>query len=185
MSNAEETVLWADGLRLQPMWLTPAAEIYEAARASQREIGRWMEWCHENYQQHETEEFLALLPASWERGDGFCFAIHDAESQRFLGSVGLNNFHPLHSFANLGYWVRADATARGVASRSTRAVAAWALYHLNLERLEIVVAAGNSASQRVAEKAGAKREGVLRNRLVLKDGTTDAVMYSLIAEDFL
>jgi RimJ/RimL family protein N-acetyltransferase len=184
MPNANETVLQIDGLLLRPMWLTPAAEIYQAARASRPEIGRWMEWCHENYQQHETEAFLAVAAQQWEQGVMFGFAVHDAATNRFLGSVGLNAFHPQHPFANLGYWIRTDATGQGVASRATRAVAAWALYHLNLERLEIVVAAGNIASQRVAEKAGAKREGLLRKRLAINGGAEDAFIFSFVAEDF-
>jgi len=43
-----------------------------------------------------------------------------------------------------------------------------------------VIAVGNSRSQRVAEKIGATREGVLRSRLVLPSGPSDAVMYSLV-----
>jgi RimJ/RimL family protein N-acetyltransferase len=42
-----------------------------------------------------------------------------------------------------------------------------------------VIAAGNLASQRVAEKAGATREGILRGRLILHDVAHDAVMFSL------
>jgi ribosomal-protein-serine acetyltransferase len=38
-------------------------------------------------------------------------------------------------------------------------------------------------SQRVAEKSGALREGVLRNRLLLHGKIHDAAMYSLTPED--
>ena len=55
---------------------------------------------------------------------------------------------------------------------------------LNLIRAEIVVAVGNTASLRVAEKAGARREGILRNRMVVREMVYDAVIYSLIPQDF-
>jgi RimJ/RimL family protein N-acetyltransferase len=58
-----------------------------------------------------------------------------------------------------------------------------AFEQLGLVRVEIVVAVGNEASQRVAQKVGALREGILRNRIVLGDKIYDAVMYSLIPED--
>jgi len=45
------------------------------------------------------------------------------------------------------------------------------------------VAVGNVASQRAVEKAGAHREGVLRNRLILGDEPVDAVLYSLVPMD--
>ncbi len=46
------------------------------------------------------------------------------------------------------------------------------------------MAVGNRPSLRVAEKVGAKREGTLRNRILVRDRTYDAVMHSLVPEDF-
>jgi RimJ/RimL family protein N-acetyltransferase len=51
---------------------------------------------------------------------------------------------------------------------------------LKLNRIEILVAVDNLASQRVAAKVGAVREGVLRNRLLLHGKIHDAVIFSLI-----
>jgi RimJ/RimL family protein N-acetyltransferase len=56
---------------------------------------------------------------------------------------------------------------------------------LGLQRIEILAAVGNKASQRVAEKAGAKKEGLLRKRLSIRGQAHDAVMYSLIASDLI
>ena len=184
MIKPEETILRADELLLRPLWLSRAEEIYEAALASRQEIGQWLEWCHADYQIKDSQNFLATLPEAWARREAFGFSILDAATNRLLGSVGLNGFHALQPFANLGYWVRTDATRRGVASRATRCVAGWALRELGLRRVEIVAATGNVASQRVAEKAGARREGVLRQRLTIKGAPTDAVMFSFVAEDF-
>jgi len=41
----------------------------------------------------------------------------------------------------------------------------------------------NERSQRVAEKSGARREGVLRNRLVIREQVRDVVLFSLTPED--
>jgi ribosomal-protein-serine acetyltransferase len=65
-----------------------------------------------------------------------------------------------------------------------RLAARFGFEELKLRRIEIVVAVGNEASQRVAEKAGAKREGVLRNRLVVGDAAHDTMMNSFIPEGF-
>ncbi|MEA2205760.1 MAG: hypothetical protein QOE77_2536 [Blastocatellia bacterium] len=46
-----------------------------------------------------------------------------------------------------------------------------------------LVAAGNVPSQRVAEKAGAVKEAILRKRIRLHGEPVDAVLYSLVAED--
>ena len=52
-----------------------------------------------------------------------------------------------------------------------------------VERLELRAATGNLASQRVAEKAGFTREGVLRNAGYVNDGRVDMVVYSLVRGD--
>ncbi len=60
----------------------------------------------------------------------------------------------------------------------------FAFENLNINRLEIVVAEGNLPSQRVAEKSGAFREGLLRQRLLIHGQPHDAFMFSFIPSDF-
>ena len=64
-----------------------------------------------------------------------------------------------------------------------RLVARWGFDHLGLERITIFAAPGNPASQRVAEKAGFTREGVLRSYTRVKDERLDMVCFSLLPGD--
>ncbi len=54
---------------------------------------------------------------------------------------------------------------------------------LGLPRISLLAEPGNLPSQRVAEKAGYRREGLLRSYRELKGVRRDYVMYSLLAED--
>lgn len=67
--------------------------------------------------------------------------------------------------------------------RTTGYMLVFALMAYNLQ-FEIVVATGKEASERVAEKVGAVREGVLRNRYMVQGKVHDAVTFSLIPQDF-
>lgn len=62
-------------------------------------------------------------------------------------------------------------------------MARFAFEQIGLHRVEILAAIPNVASQRVAEKTGAVREGVLRNRLLIGGVSQDAVLFSLIPRD--
>lgn len=84
---------------------------------------------------------------------------------------------------NLGYWTRTSCAGRGVATRATRLLARFGFEQLGLQRIEIVAAVGNTFSQKVALKAGATREAILRKRLLIHGQAQDAVMHSLVAED--
>ena len=48
----------------------------------------------------------------------------------------------------------------------------------------LVIAVENEASVRAADKAGALREGILRNRIYVHDVVHDAYIYSLVPADF-
>jgi len=155
--------------------------LYEAARESIPKVSVWLPWCHENYAIEETEEFIAARARADE--EWYSFGIFDKDSGRFLGGVGLNFFNRVHQMANLGYWVRSSAVGRGVATRATRLVARLGFAQLGLQRIEIIAAVNNLASQRVAEKAGAVREGLARKRLLVRGELQDAFVFSLVAED--
>lgn len=160
-----------------------ADALYEAARESIAEVSPWLPWCHENYSIEETREFIASRELASQGDEWYSFGIFEKDGSRFLGGVGINFINRVHQIANLGYWVRTSAAGRGLATKATRLVANFAFEQLGLQRIEIVAAVGNIPSQRVAERAGAVREGVLRNRLLIRGESQDAVMFSLVRKD--
>lgn len=170
-------------LLIRPYREEDASALYEAARESLPEVSPWLPWCHENYSIEESREFTSSRAIASQGDEWYSFAIFEREGGRFLGGVGLNFFNRVHQMANLGYWVRTSAARRGVATSATRAVARFGFEQLGLQRIEIVAAVSNLASQRVAEKAGAVREGLLRKRLLIRGEPQDAVLFSLVAED--
>ncbi|OAY72116.1 putative N-acetyltransferase p20 [Ananas comosus] len=87
--------------------------------------------------------------------------------------------------ASVGYRLAHAHWGCGIATAALRAAAAAAFAEwLQLDRLEAVADVENLASQRVLEKAGFRREGVLRKYARLKgEETRDVVMYSLLSTD--
>lgn len=53
----------------------------------------------------------------------------------------------------------------------------------HLERLQALVDVENVASQKVLEKAGFQREGVLRKYVVIKGKSRDMIMFSVLPND--
>jgi ribosomal-protein-serine acetyltransferase len=166
-------------ISIRPYALTDVPAFFEAARESVADVYPWLAWCHADYKIEDAQTWIASQVEAFEKRTEFQFVIID-ESGRFLGCCGLNHINEAHRLANLGYWVRTSAAGQGVMPAAVRLVARWAFANTNFERLEIVVAVGNTRSQRVAEKAGATREGVVRSRLYFHDRPHDAVMYSLV-----
>jgi RimJ/RimL family protein N-acetyltransferase len=165
--------------RIRPYEPGDAEPLYEAVRESTADVYPWLEWCHAQYSRAEAVEWISSRATLAAEGLEYNFAIVGSDG-RYLGGCGVNQINRIHRFGNLGYWVRSSATGRGVAVEAARQIAEFAFRTTDLVRLEIVCAAGNQRSQRVAEKVGALREGVSRRRLILHGEPVDAVMFSLV-----
>ncbi|XP_023527199.1 uncharacterized protein LOC111790509 [Cucurbita pepo subsp. pepo] len=84
----------------------------------------------------------------------------------------------------LGYVLGSKFWGKGIGTAAVKLVAERIFVERpELERLEALVDVENLASQRVVEKAGFQREGVLRKYGVMKGQIRDYVMFSLLSTD--
>ena len=160
------TTLASDGrIAIRRFLPTDLGAFYAAIDESRAELASWMAWMHDGYTIADTRDWLEKRDTEWDARRNYDTLVVDAASGEVLGSSGLNQINHEQRIANLGYWVRSSCTGRGVASSAARLCARWGFATLGFGRAEIVVIRANAASCRAAEKAGATREGLLRNRL--------------------
>ena len=165
---------------LRPAEMKDAKEMFAAVRESMAEVGAWMPWCHANYSLGEGKNWIKTCKKGRKDGTICDFAITDARDGTILGDCGLNDIRKSDKTANLGYWVRTGRTKQGIGTAAALLLADFGFKELKLNRIEILIAVDNLASQRVAAKVGAVREGILRNRLLLHGKIHDAVIFSSI-----
>lgn len=144
------------------------------------EIQRWTTvpspYSHSDAVGYVTE----VASAAWQHG-GAVFAVIDAATGELAGSIGAHGMSD--GVAHVGYWTAATARGRGLTSDALRTLTSWFLREGGAARVELVVEPGNVGSVRVAEAAGFTREGLLRQRLVLRGRRADVAMYSMLASD--
>lgn len=168
-------------ISIRSLRLEYATDVYRAVTESRNEIGRWMDWCHPGYALDDAEKWIRAVSKA--RNEGLAYEFGIFGDGRFLGGIGISQINRQAKHANLGYWLRTSATGRGITTAAVKLTAKWAFDNTDLERLEIVVAVENHASRRVAEKAGAVREGTLRSKICVFGHFFDAVMYSIVRGD--
>jgi ribosomal-protein-serine acetyltransferase len=168
---------------LVPVEPGQAERLYEAIVESRHELTQWMEWFHRGYQIEETRQWITSRRNAWKEGSDYAFTILETGTANVLGGCRVGVTNPLHRIGTIGYWIRSSRTKHGFASEATGLLAQFGFSHLGLIRIEIIIAAGNAPSIRVAEKAGALKEGRLRNRVLLRGKPTDAYLFSLIPTD--
>jgi len=153
--------------------------IYQAINNSVTEISPWATWLSANYSLKSTEDFVALQMANWAANIEFSFTIKDFD-RSLLGVISLHVFDPANNVANIGYWIDSQYTRKGYCTEAVQLLMENAFKQLNLIRIELIAGVNNIASQRVAEKAGAQFEGILKNRIRPNGIASDARLYAFI-----
>ena len=138
------------------------------------EVARWIPTIPHPYTPDDARAFIR----GEVRQDHEALAIEVDGS--VVGGIGLGlNAHGYRG--SIGYWVAKPARGKGICTRALRLLAGHALEELELQSVQLVTDPENLASQRVAEKVGFQREGVMRAHLRHPDGRIrDSVMFSLL-----
>ncbi len=151
------------GVALRPFRAVDADALAALVQASLPELYPWLPWAHAGYGVDHAQAFIAHTHAGFASGGAHEFALWYQD--RLVGACGLNAVDPVYLRANLGYWIASAEAGRGLVTRAVRQLIDWSFAETALERLEIIAAVGNMRSQRVAERVGAVREGVLARRV--------------------
>lgn len=117
----------------------------------------------------------------WPRGVAR-FAVTIPPSDECVGQIGIQFDHPLRR-AEAFYWIDRRIRGKGVASEGLNLVTGWAFQEHEIVRVQLVTHQDNTASQKVAERCGFVREGVLRSWEPVKDEQPDVVMWSRLGSD--
>lgn len=128
---------------------------------------RWLR--HPVTSAEQARDMIGRHDAARRAGSGFSFAVlflHEADGEAGVpvGGVSLRGLGGETARGEVGYWTASRARGQGVAPCALSAVCAWALQLPRprpLDGLDLIHAAGNEASCRVAVKAGFAFSAVL------------------------
>lgn len=166
-----ESTLETERLRLRPLRETDVPRIVEAC--SDPSTRHFLSNLPDPY---GPAEGRAYVHDSWwhaATGDRETWAIAARDDDRLLGTVSVMGLTgPTHGTGEIGYWMHPDARGSGLMTEAVRAVVDHALDTdgLDLARLAIVAAEGNTASLRIAESLGFARYGTEHGTARLGDG---------------
>ena len=128
----------------------------------------------------DVQRLAARAGLDWLVGRGGLFAIVDAGSDGFAGTVRLRFAGP-PQIGGIGYAMHPAFRGRGYVARALRLIVPWAFGSAGFARLELGAKTSNVASQRVALAGGFEPDGVRAGRMRCPDGTfEDEVRFALV-----
>jgi [ribosomal protein S5]-alanine N-acetyltransferase len=118
-------------------------------------------------------------------GTGMRWGITLKDSGKVIGSCGFLNMKTKHHRAEVGFELSKDHWGKGIASESLEAVVKYGFQHLQLERIEALIEPDNLHSQKLVERQGFQKEGLLRHYEFTCGKFDDLFMYSILKEEVM
>lgn len=100
-----------------------------------------------------------------------------------IGTVGFNNYTAAHR-ANIGYDLQKSYWNKGYITEALQVIMDFGFTSLKVNRIEAEVMQGNISSERVLQKLGFTKEGILRQWMLWNDRYYDMTMYSLLKDEY-
>jgi RimJ/RimL family protein N-acetyltransferase len=140
-----------------------AAAIATAVRENLEHLRPWMPWANpESADERFQRRRLVEADGQWARGADFGYGLFAAtgDDERLLGAFGLTARRGARTL-EIGYWLRADATRRGLATRAVEALTDIAVNQPDVERVLVYCDEANHASAAVPRRLGYRLERVV------------------------
>ncbi|KAF0823121.1 GNAT family N-acetyltransferase [Cytobacillus firmus] len=116
-------------------------------------------------------------------GTGIRWGITLKDSGKVIGSCGFLNRNPKHYRSEVGYELSREHWGKGIANEALERVLKFGFEHLGLERIEALIEPKNLSSQKLVERQGFTREGLLRHYEYTNGKFDDLYMYSILKGD--
>ena len=134
----------------------------------------------------DIRHWVELVLSRQAHGTDLVFAVIHLASARVAGSTRYLNISPEDRSVEVGgTWYGADFRRTVVNTECKYLLLAHAFETLDCIRVQIKTDVRNERSQRAIERIGAVREGVLRDHMILPDGTIrSSVFYSILKAEW-
>jgi [ribosomal protein S5]-alanine N-acetyltransferase len=139
-------------------------------------------WAHDELERAAWRQRLRRYRDEHAQGSGIAFFIFEAEGGALAGGISIGHIrHGVAQNGQIGYWMGERFAGRGLMREALSLIISYGFDTLHMHRLEAACIPANERSVRLLEKAGFRREGLLRSYLRIDGVWQDHLLYALIA----
>lgn len=171
-----------DSHSLRELGLSDAEELFALCDANRPHLRRWLPWLDRTRSVADSRGFIESTLRQAENNQGIQTVI--VVRGRIAGVIGYHRIDWQNRNTSLGYWLAESAQGHGFMTASCQVLIDHAFAALNLRRIAIACATGNTRSRAIPERLGFKHEGTLRDAEWLYDHYVDHEVYSQLQPEW-
>ncbi|MCC6553896.1 MAG: GNAT family N-acetyltransferase [Polyangiaceae bacterium] len=170
-------------LLLAPIDAADGPDIWIAVSGSRSSLQRWLPWVQFHTDPAASTRFAEACAVDWDQGRALRFVIRERSHRALAGVVGLEACVHMHRSCELGYWLRREATGRGLMTEAARGALDFAFNQMGAHRVRVAAATDNHPSLSVIGRLGFHFEGIARQAEWCDGRWLDHAVFALLSTD--
>ncbi len=172
-----------ESTELRPLTEGDAKVIYTLIDKNRDSLREWLPWVDNQKSAEDTLAFIRRSSEKQARSESLTFGVWSGSE--IVGVISFRWIEWENRTADIGYWLSPHAQGKGVMLKAVRALIQFGLSTLELHRIEVRCAEGNSRSCTIPEKLGFTREGLEREGQLLHGKYVNVIVYSLLSGEWI
>lgn len=136
------------------------------------------------YTEEIASEWISTHALSFNKKSSVTYAIRDKHTLDLIGCMSLA-IDQVSDRGELGYWIREEAWSKGYCTEAAQVIIPFGFNKLQLNKLKAEHLTRNTASGKVLQKLGFKKEGILKQHFKKWGIFEDIAVYGLLKSDNL
>jgi ribosomal-protein-serine acetyltransferase len=171
-----------DTIQLESIQLIYADTIFSAIDQNRSFLRKWLPFVDQTSNVSDTRAFIqsVIKKPSGERDEVYLIWFKG----EFAGLIGFKDTDCINTKTELGYWLIEKFQGRGIMIRSVKKLMDFAFRNLSMNRIQIKVAIGNSASSAIPKKLNFCFEGIEREGEKHKNKYLNLEVYSCLKKEW-
>lgn len=172
-----------DSTEIRPVHARDAEDLFALVTKNHAHLYEWMNWVpEEGTTREDIRDFIRRSERAAREQTQYNAVI--VRSDKIIGCTGFPEINWEDRWAHIGYWLDKDHTAKGIVTTAVRALTTYAFEALELNRIEIRCAAGNTVSAAIPRRLGFVHEGTLRELRLLHGTYVDDLVFAMLSKDW-
>ena len=170
-----------DHIRLESLKFSMAEEIFLAIDKDRDYLKQWLPFVDLTMEVSDTKKFIQGINSQKEIRKDEIYSIWF--DQEFAGLIGFKDTDWVNRKTEIGYWLIQKMQGKGIVTSCVRKLVVYSFQKLNLNRIQIKAAVGNSKSSAIPKRLGFQFEGIERAGERHNNKFFDLEVYSLLRSD--
>jgi len=169
-------------LELRTLVSGNADEVFEVIDQNRKHLRPWLPWVDNVKSPYNTRQTIERWRRQFKDKSDYVFGIFSGGN--YIGNIGLHDTNSNNKSAMVGYWLAENYQGKGIMTDCVRVLMNFGFDELDLNRIWLCCASGNTKSGAIPERLGFVCEGILQDDEYLYGVYHDKVIYGVLKRNW-